>query len=195
MSSLIALYNIVCLDQDPNCPFSAFCSPLKEQQYYLALNYGPTNTHPQPLRMAISVAETTGSEFNRLPESYHQLIQTLLSHPSRLHEAHTLVDHALTHHPHHTHLHTDKCHILNQLNRTQDAIHWCKEALRLNPSSLRSHYILGGLYSRLGRSEEAENVYRELLVLEPESVGGRSQLAAVLQQRGAVKEMNEAATL
>ncbi len=138
------------------------------------------------------MAENTGVEFNRLPESYHLLIHTLLSHSTRLHEAHSLVNHALTSHTHHAYLHTDKCHILELLNRTLEAVQSCERALTINPSSRSGHQLLGTLYTKLGREEDAERMYRELLLLDPDNGITKSRLASLLQHRG---EFTQALTL
>ena len=142
----------------------------------------------QPLRMALSLAETTGSDFNKIPNTYHLLIQTLLSQPSRIHEAHTLVDQALSHDPRHPQLHTDKCLILHRLNKTREAVQWCQETLNINPSDPRIHYQLGVAYLRLGHSDKAERAFRDLLALQPNNTHGLFHLATVCHKTGRLEE-------
>ena len=142
----------------------------------------------QPLRTALSLSETTGSDFNKIPNTYHLLIQTLLSQPSRIHEAHALVDQALSHNPHHSQLHTDKCFILHRLNKTREAVHWCRDTLNINPSDPRIHYQLGVAYMRLGYSDDAERAFSDLLALDPNNTLGLFHLATLCQKAGRLKE-------
>lgn len=65
---------------------------------------------------------------------------------------------------------------LSEEGRVQSAIHACRQALSLNPTSTSAHSLLGTLYERTGDRDGAIREYEQVLTLSPGSTVERRRL-------------------
>ncbi len=86
-------------------------------------------------------------------------------------------------------------HASYQKGAYQEAVTAAREALRLNPRSLRAYMQLGAAYSALDQMDRAVETYQRTLTIAPEFVWARYRLGLVYLQSGqrslAVAAFNE----
>jgi tetratricopeptide (TPR) repeat protein len=72
--------------------------------------------------------------------------------------------------------------------RLDEAIHHCRQALRLNPRFAGAHNILGNALRAKGRLDEAIDHYRQALRLDPKHALAHYNLGIALCTRGRLDE-------
>lgn len=77
---------------------------------------------------------------------------------------------------------------LENRNRTADAIHHYREALRLDPDYPKCHFRLGAALSKFGRLNEAIPHYREAIRLAPQYGDAHNNLGLALSRLGQLDE-------
>lgn len=65
---------------------------------------------------------------------------------------------------------------LSEEGKLQSAIHSCRQAIALNPTSTSAHSLLGTLFERVGDRDEAIREYEQVLTLSPGSTVERRRL-------------------
>ena len=78
--------------------------------------------------------------------------------------------------------------LLDRLGRQDEAIHHCKNAVRLQPAFAPSHNNLGIVLSQEGKPEEAIAEFRAALDLDPDLAEAYQNWGAVLGRQGKFKE-------
>lgn len=81
------------------------------------------------------------------------------------------------------------------LRRLDTAEHALKQVLKLNPSSWRAHYHLGGLYDAVKDRAAAKKAYRAAMVAEPRAWEPLNNLAILLLEEGTPEGLAEARRL
>ena len=73
-------------------------------------------------------------------------------------------------------------------SRFDEAAALCDEHLRLHGPSAAAYCLLAGVHDAGGKSDEAEACYRKALYLDPRDEEAVTQLATLVERRGAVEE-------
>jgi len=73
---------------------------------------------------------------------------------------------------------------LEKEGRTDEAIRYYQEALRVNPSYVKAHFGLGNALAKKGRTDEAIKSYREVLRINPEHTRAHYNLGVLLEKEG-----------
>lgn len=127
----------------------------------------------------------TGKSFRVAPSHinvYYNLANLVKMDPSRLDEAYSLYQKALSMKPDFVEAHMNKGDVLLKMNRTREAKQSFEKALEHNPEYSDAHYNLGTTYIQLGDKREAERCYRRALAIEEGHLYSSFSLAMLLQE-------------
>lgn len=95
------------------------------------------------------------------------------------------------HLPHSWLAHQSLATVLAALGNTDEAIALYEQALRLQPTSGRTHYYLGEQWHNRGKNDKAGKHYAEAIRWEPDCVPAYNNLAKILAQEGKHAEATE----
>ncbi len=72
--------------------------------------------------------------------------------------------------------HHDLGVLLASQSRVPEAVAQLEDAVRLNPGSVKSRFVLGMLYGAANRLDEAAAMFRDVLQRDPSHAGAREML-------------------
>jgi protein O-mannosyl-transferase len=84
--------------------------------------------------------------------------------------------------------HGNLCQVLRELDRLDEALAACAQAVLLRPGVPQLRYENGNVLQSLGRLAEAEEAYREALRLQPSFPEAANNLGLVLQKNGRIEQ-------
>ena len=154
-----------------------------------------THTHTrmlsQPLQRAIELSVINTADRN-IVDSYNLLASVVAMNSSRLDQALSICDEAITLYPNKHQLLTTKCGILVKMNQSYQAVAVCGDALKVNSYSPLAYYHLGVAYLRLGYISNAETALWNSVVLDSSNRDALYHLATILQGSSSAKDLQEA---